>query len=108
MHPRSALHASAGLACQGRRGVGEGVAVAGLGQLAAVKQPSGTLAQLGHPQAGRRLPGLPLTIQRVHTSLADQLERKEEYGKATQMYWRRRRRRKLKERLQNGEWGDRT
>ena len=39
------------------RGVGEGVVVAGLGQLPAAQQPPGTLAQLGHPVAGGLLAG---------------------------------------------------
>jgi hypothetical protein len=39
------------------RGLGEGVVVAGLGQLPAAQQPPGALAQLGHPVAGRLLAG---------------------------------------------------
>ena len=45
------------LAGQGRGGLGEGVLVAGLGQLAAVQQPPGALAEFDHPVAGRLLPG---------------------------------------------------
>ena len=39
------------------RGLGQGVVVAGLGQLPAAQQPPGTLAQLGHPVAGPLLAG---------------------------------------------------
>jgi hypothetical protein len=45
------------LAGQLRRRVGEGQVVAGLGELAAVQEPSGALAEFGHPVAGRLLPG---------------------------------------------------
>jgi transposase len=45
------------LAGELRRGVGEGQVVAGLGELAAVQEPSGALAECGHPVAGRLLPG---------------------------------------------------
>jgi hypothetical protein len=45
------------LAGQGRGGLGEGVVVAGLGELPAVQQPPGAVAEFGHPVAGRLLPG---------------------------------------------------